>query len=211
MSFLSDTKYIIREQDFPKGSPYGWNNYPYDYYNIWVKNAGERPFRKEPTLEILTAENDLIIFKHCFPVSAIQTDNGAGDIDSYLKTLPNYKIQYTALKEKLLQYPDTRFLLFTGATLVKNQVNEDEALRASEFFRWVKEEWDTPDDNIFVWDLYSLQTEEGIYFKDEYAVSPDDSHPKAQFASMAAKLLFNRIIDIIETGGTGTTLTGEAI
>ncbi|MCD4696678.1 MAG: hypothetical protein K8S16_10610, partial [Bacteroidales bacterium] len=30
--------YFIEERVFPKKSPYGWNNYPYDYYNIWVKN-----------------------------------------------------------------------------------------------------------------------------------------------------------------------------
>ena len=33
-------EYSIKEQVFPKNEPYGWNNYPYDYYNIWVKNAG---------------------------------------------------------------------------------------------------------------------------------------------------------------------------
>jgi len=36
----NNTDYHITEQFFPKSSPYGWNNYPYDYYNIWVKNAG---------------------------------------------------------------------------------------------------------------------------------------------------------------------------
>jgi len=41
----------IREVAFPKASPYGWNNYPFDYYNIWVKNAGDQPFTEEPTLE----------------------------------------------------------------------------------------------------------------------------------------------------------------
>src|SRR5690606_16469469 len=29
------------EQAFPKSEPYGWNNYPYDYWKIWVENAGE--------------------------------------------------------------------------------------------------------------------------------------------------------------------------
>ena len=32
----------IEECVFPKKLPYGWKNYPYDYYNIWVKNAGEQ-------------------------------------------------------------------------------------------------------------------------------------------------------------------------
>jgi hypothetical protein len=33
-------KYIIHELFFPKSAPYGWHNYPYDYYNIWVKMLG---------------------------------------------------------------------------------------------------------------------------------------------------------------------------
>ena len=66
--------YIISETNFPKESPYGWNNFPYDYYNIWVKNAGNKMYKDEPTLEILTAKYDVIIFKHCFPVSNIKSD-----------------------------------------------------------------------------------------------------------------------------------------
>ena len=46
--------YGIKEMEFPKASPYGWNNNPFDYYNIWVKNAGIKPYIEEPTLEILT-------------------------------------------------------------------------------------------------------------------------------------------------------------
>jgi hypothetical protein len=47
------TRYAITEQAFPKDSPYGWENYPYDYWNIWVKNASPKPYREEPTLELL--------------------------------------------------------------------------------------------------------------------------------------------------------------
>jgi hypothetical protein len=36
-----NVNYQISEIAFPKTRPYGWNNYPYDYYNIWIKNAGE--------------------------------------------------------------------------------------------------------------------------------------------------------------------------
>ena len=68
------TNYEISAINFPKSSPYGWNNYPYDYYNIWVKNAGQKSYLEEPTLEMLTAEYDVIIFKHCFPVSRIISD-----------------------------------------------------------------------------------------------------------------------------------------
>ena len=73
------------------------------------------------------------------------------------------------------------------------------------------DEWDLPGDNIHLWDLYTLETEGGLYFKDDYAVSQNDSHPNVEFAGTAVQLLFNRIVDIIENNGNGTKLTGEKI
>jgi len=208
---LNNTSYNIEEKAFPKEVPYGWNNYPYDYYNIWVKNAGDSLFLEEPTLEILTEKYQVIIFKHCFPVGNIEADPDTADINSDNKNLANYKLQYLSLRDKLHEFPDTKFILFTGASLVQSSTKEDEAIRAREFFSWVIEEWDTPDDNIYLWDLYNLQTEGGLYFKDEYAVSPHDSHPNEYFAGELSKLLANRIIDVIESDGNRTTLTGKNI
>lgn len=201
--------YSIEEITFPKNYPYGWNNFPYDYYNIWVKNAGNEPYLEEPTLEMLTKKYDVIIFKHCYPVSNIQPEQDNGDIQSETKTISNYKLQYNALRKKMNEFPDTKFILFTGAVQVQSKINEDEAKRAREFFQWVKAEWDLEGDNIYLWDLYSLQTEGGIYFKDEYAVSVNDSHPNEEFAGSVAELLFNRIVDIIESDGNKTKLTGD--
>jgi len=206
-----NTKYTIKEKIFPKTVPYGWNNFPYDYYNIWVRNAGEEPYMEEPTLEMLTGDYQVIIFKHCFPVSNINADQDSADISSDFKTLSNYRLQYAALRDKLHEFPDTKFILFTGAAQVKSQITEEQAIRAREFFTWVTDEWDLQGDNIYIWDFYSLQTEGGLYFKDEYAASPQDSHPNDEFASRVVKLLSNRIIDIIENNGNGTLLTGEKI
>jgi hypothetical protein len=206
---INNKHYTIQEMAFPKESPYGWQNYPYDYYNIWVKNAGPEPFMEEPTLEILTKKYQVIIFKHCFPVSGIQPDKEVADINSDYKSLANYKLQYNAIRDKLHEFPDTKFILFTGAALVKGSGTEEEALRTKEFFTWVINEWDLPDDNIYIWDLYSLETEGGLYLKDEYATSPRDSHPNDKLASKAAELIFNRIIDVIDNDGKNTKLTGE--
>jgi hypothetical protein len=202
--------YTIKETEFPKASPYGWNNNPYDYYNIWVKNAGEKPYMEEPTLEMLTKEYQVIIFKHCFPVCNIKPDQDSADINSYLQTISNYKLQYSALRDKLHSFPGTKFILFTGAAQVKSNLKEDEALRAKEFFSWVKDEWDLPGDNIFIFDIYGMETEGGLYLKNEYAVSPNDSHPNGKFTGRAVRLLFNRITDVIETDGSKTLLSGEA-
>ena len=200
--------YLIKEMSFPKAEPYGWNNYPFDYYNIWVKNSGVKAFMKEPTLEILTDQYNVIIFKHCFPSSNIVADDIEADINSDTKSLQNYKLQYLALRDKMHEYPDNKFILFTGAVQVRQFLTEEEGYRAREFHDWVTQEWDQPEDNIFLWDFYQLQTEDELYFKDQYAVSPQDSHPNKTFAGRAANLLFNRIIDVIDNGGKTTTLAG---
>lgn len=205
-----NTNYSIKEKFFPKPAPYGWNNFPYDYYNIWVKNAGDKPYMEEPTLEMLTKDYKVIIFKHCYPASNILPDTDKPDINSDIKTISNYKLQYSELRDKLHEFPETKFILFTGAAQLESVISGEEALRAKEFFGWVTDQWDLPGDNIFIWDFYSLQTEGGIYFKDEYAKSPEDSHPNAEFAGKVVNLLFDRIIDVIENNGEGTVLTGVA-
>ena len=77
------TRYGIEQMNFPNTTGgYPWANYPYDYYNIWVKNAGDTPYQGEPTLEMLTKQYDVIVWKHCFPVGNILPDTGTPDVDS---------------------------------------------------------------------------------------------------------------------------------
>ena len=191
-------KYAIKEQSFPKGSPYGWNNYPFDYYNIWVKNAGQESYKDEPTLEILSKGYDVIIFKHCFPVSGIQEDDSISDINSYKKTYSNYVLQYKAIKQKLKEFSNTKFIVWTGAALTKNTTTEEEALRAEKFFDWVVNEWDEENDNIFIWDFRKLQTEDGLYFADDKAKKADDPHLSSEFSEIVAAEFAKKIIYVIE-------------
>lgn len=207
-NFRHNTKYIITERSFPKKSPYGWTNYPYDYWNIWVKNEGGTEFKGEPTLELLTKKYDVIIFKHCYPVSNIKKDRGIPDISSKSKRIENYKLQYEALKVKLREFPNNIFILLTGAALVKDKTKVENAERARIFFSWVKEEWDEAGDNIYLWDFYTLETEGGLYLKNNYAEGKRDSHPSKGFAKRVAPLFSKRIVNIIEGKGDITSLTG---
>lgn len=203
-----NTSYLISEQSFPAEEPYGWSNYPYDYYNIWVKNSGEKKFMGEPTLEMLTKEYKMIIFKHCYPVSGLTSDTLNVDINSQKKTLENYKLQYSELKNKMLQFPDTKFIVWTGAVMVKSQLSESNAMLAKSFTDWLRTSWDTADDNIHLWDFYDLETEGGLFLKAEYATALDNSHPNKKFAQKVAPLFCQRIIDVIENDGKNTTLKG---
>lgn len=93
------TRYQIDEKPFPKSEPYGWHNNPYDYWTIWVKHAGPRPYKTEPTLEMLTRRYQVIVLKHCFTVSDMVAGN-RGDVASSKQSLANYKLQYEALKKE---------------------------------------------------------------------------------------------------------------
>jgi hypothetical protein len=205
----NDTHYTFNSQYFPKLEPYGWKNYPFDYYNIWIKNAGETPYKDEPTLEMLTKTCDVIIFKHCFPVSNVIESQEIPGPDSEVKTIDNYKLQYIALKEKLRQFPQTLFIVWTGAALVESNTNEKEAVRAKEFFDWVVSDWDEKGDNIFIWDFRTLETGGGLYLPVKFSVAGNNSHPNKEFAAFAAPLFFRRIIDVIENRGDSSSITGE--
>ena len=203
------TNYQITETAFPKDAPSRWANYPYDYWNIWVRHAGPTPYQEEQTLELLAPQNDLIIWKHCYPVSNVEEDTGRPDVTSDAKRRENYVLQYQALKAKMHEFPQTRFLVWTGAALAQSSTSEANAQRARAFFAWVGDEWDQPGDNIFVWDLFELQTEGGLYLKAEYEASPGDSHPSAAFARRVAPLFGQRIADVLEGRGDQTSVTGD--
>ena len=199
----------IEEREFPREKPYGWNNYPYDYWNIWVAHAGGEPYMEEPTLEILATRYDVVVLKHCFPVSAVEPDTDRADAASPEKRLENYRLQYEALRDKMRSFPGTRFLVWTPPALVAGLTDAGEAARADSFARWVREEWDEPGDNIFVWDFRLLETEGGLYLKEENARGPANSHPAEAFAARVAPLLGRRIAAVIEGRGDKSSTTGE--
>lgn len=203
------TDYTIVEQAFPKKKPYGWNNYPYDYWNIWVRNAGQTPYQEEPTLEMLTGQYQVIVFKHCYPVSNIRPETGKPDVSSDKKRMENYRVQYEALKSKMRSFPGTRFIIWTGPARVESAITREEAERARQFFEWMKIDWDEPGDNIFVWDFYELETEGGLFLRNEYAVNDRDSHPNRSFSQKAATLLGQRIVDVIQGIADQKSITGE--
>jgi len=206
----NSTNYQIEETYFPndKGG-YGWKNYPYDYYNIWVKHEGDKDYMNEPMLESLTKKYDVIIWKHCYPVCKILPDSGQGDINSEEKRIENYKLQYNKLKEKMHSFPNTKFIVWTGAVLTKESTDPESAQRAKDFFTWVKQQWDEPGDNIFLWDLYELETEGGLYFKDEYASTAKDPHPSVAFSTKVYPFFCKRITDVIEGRGDSASITGK--
>lgn len=202
------TSYEVSETYFPRDG-YDWSNNPYDYWNIWVNHAGNQLYSNQKTLEILTEQYDVIIWKHCFPVSHVSENTGNPEVSSEYPSIENYQLQYNALKDKMKSFPNTRFIVWTGAVELEVNLSEEEAQRTKTFFDWVKNEWDTSGDNIYVWDFYRLETDGGLYLSPQYASGYDDAHPNATLSERAAPLLSNRIVNVINGRGDTTSLTGE--
>lgn len=203
------TNYHVQARVFPQKEPYGWHNYPYDYWNIWVNHAGVAPYQEEPTLEIISRHDfDVVSLKHCYPVCHIKEDPEKPAIDSPYRCIANYKLQYNALKKKMRQFPHIKFIVWTGAAMAHTPNAEAAARRAREFFQWVRDEWDEEGDNIFIWDFYELETQGGLFLKDEYCREPGNSHPSREFSETAARLFARRLIDVVEGRGNDTPKTG---
>ena len=207
------TKYVVTEIAYPH-DPYPWENYPYDYWNIWVRHAGPQPFKGQETLEMLTPRYQVIVFKHCYPVSGLEPES-APDVTSRAKTVASYKAQYAALKGKLRSFASTRFIVWTGAALTRGAMHGDyggsdeTARRAKQFFDWVKSSWDEKGDNIFVFDFYALETEGALYMKDQFAAGATDPHPNEAFSRKVAPWFAQRIVDVVEGRGDAAKLTGQ--
>ena len=189
---------------------YPWANYPYDYWNLWVRHAGTRRDRGERNLDDLARSHDVIVFKHCFPVSRVQPGAGPPSVSSPERTLANYRLQYDALKARLRQFPDRRFIVWTAPALPEPATSPAEAERAREFALWVRDVWDEPGDNVIVWDFRALETADGLYLAPERAAGARDAHPAPAFAREVAPLLGRRIVDVIEGRGDSAPLTGRA-
>ena len=206
------TGYQITEVTYPStAGGYPWVNYPYDYWNLWVSRTGSQQDRGELNLDQLTAQFDVIVFKHCFPVSSIGPDSDCNppSVSSGIQTIANYQLQYNALKTRMKQFPGTRFILWTGAAQTQATVSSASAQRARDFFTWVKTSWDQPGDNIFLWDFFELETEGGNVLKDAYAVSASDPHPNAAFSRVVAPYIGKRIVDVIEGRGDTGRMDGK--
>jgi hypothetical protein len=74
----------------------------------------------------------------------------------------------------------------------------------------VKTTWDEPNDNIFVWDFFSLETGGNAngYLLDANAYSSGNSHPGNTFTTRVTPCFVQRMIDVIEGRGDSGSITG---
>ncbi|HKI88369.1 MAG TPA: T9SS type A sorting domain-containing protein [Draconibacterium sp.] len=205
------TDYQITELSYPN-TPYPWENYPYDYWNLWVNQSCDNENQNIMCLDEMANNYDVIIWKHCFPGAAIQPDNDNPDVNSSVKTLANYKLQYRALLNLMSQYPDTKFIVWTLVPLHRNATSPEQAGRANEFVNWGKDSWlqdnGSSHSNIYIFDFFSNAAEmnpnpeNGVQYCLKYEYEGDhngsDSHPNKLANETIGPVFSKFIIDVIE-------------
>lgn len=146
------------------------------------------------------SENDIIMFKSCFPNSNI-VDEGAepGNPTDKTRTIANYKSVFDNLKSIFAAHPGKKFIYITAPPLVPAETSPDKTIRARKFNEWLKLEFvlqyrqDTGLDNFYVFDFFDILADDQNYLKKEFRRREDDSHPNAA-AGLAATTAFIKFL-----------------
>lgn len=116
------------------------NNSPKEYADI---------FNRDPTDYTLNniLEYDIIIFKNCFPTSAIKSD----------EQLNEYKNLYDKVKLGISRFPDKKFIIFTQPPLRGEVTNKEDAQRARNLADYLASPGFVEGyDNIYVFNFFDL-------------------------------------------------------
>lgn len=208
----NSSNFQITERSYPD-TPWPWENYPYDYWKLWVNNDCDNSNPNIECLPSLASNYGLVIFKHCYPGASINPDTGSPDITSSIKSLENYKLQYRALRTLMDGMPDKKFMVWTLVPLHRLATTTEEAARAYEFVKWVKNNWLTEDGkshpNIFIFDFFSLAAEMNenptngkqycLKYEYEGSHTSEDSHPNALANQTIGPFFSKAVVDVLTT------------
>jgi len=135
-------------------------------------------------------ENEIIMFKSCFPNSALQgnPDDPVPPIDnnplrgegsgSEHHTVANAKGIYIDLLEYFCTRQDKLFIVMTAPPLMSNETNNAEAANARAFNNWLVNEWLAGYlyKNVAVFDFYNVLTSNGGSANTDDAASESGNH-----------------------------------
>lgn len=220
----NDTNLQITSRQYPT-SPYPWENYPYDYWNLWINGACNSNDPDIECLNTLTQDFEVVVFKHCFPGAGILGDSGTPSVSSPIKRLENYRLQYRALRDLMDEYPNTIFIVWTLAPLHRLATDAQEAARAREFVDWVKGDFlaeNGSHPNIFIFDFWGIVAENDpnpangqvncLRYEYEGSHTDSDSHPNESANVVAGPAFAERIVEAIQifTEGGGATSSSSS-
>jgi hypothetical protein len=140
-------------------------------------------------------QHEVIIFKSCFPVSDIATD----------ELLAEYKTFYLGIREVLRKHPEKVFIVLTPPPLNPAETTAANAQRARAFANWLtSKEFLTQQPNVFAFDLFDAFAEANPAAPDYSMLRADyrngaDSHPNAKANETVAPALVDFVIQSIQT------------
>ena len=152
-------------------------------------------------------ENEIIMFKSCFPNSWVQDDNTTQPEDLYgqsynssAHTISNIKEVYRQILTYFKSRTDKMFVVIIAPPLVENVTTATEAANARTLNNWLVESWlfegSWEDNNVYVFDFFNVLTDEDNHHRisdqqiehiidagsdnySAYGVSSSDSHPNS--------------------------------
>ena len=161
-----------------------------------------------------TEENDIIMFKSCYPNSDIVAEGSEpGDPTVPTASIANYEAVLGSIEPFMAEHPNKLFIYVTAPPRASEATTPDNAARARKFNQWVMAEFvkkyteQTGKSNLRVFDLYSVLADPNTNcLREEYKTAPDDSHPN-RAGSRAAAMAFLKFLDEndIKAGHVPTT------
>lgn len=136
-------------------------------------------------------ENEIILFKSCFPnsnllgtssdpIPNINNNPLKGEIaESGYHTISNAKGIYIDLLEYFKTQNDKLFVIITAPPLGRNNTSLQAADNARAFNNWLVNDWldDYDQINVVVFDLYNILTNDGESNYSEFSTDTSDDHP----------------------------------
>ena len=133
-------------------------------------------------------QHEVLIFKSCFPNSAIKSDS----------ELQQNKSWYLEMQKVIDQHPDKVFILMTSPPLHPEKTTPEEAARARALATWLgSDEFLAGRPNLFVFNFFDLLADpDNNMLREEYQRDPDktDSHPN-KLANQTIGPLFVDFVD----------------
>ncbi len=149
--------------------------------------------------------NDIVMFKSCFPNSDIVSDGSEpGNPSDGVRSLSSYRAIFEQLKPEFAGKPEKLFVYVTAPPLVSVSTTPENAARARKFNKWIVDEYlpsysaETGLDNLYVFDLFGLLSDENGYLKEEYRLERrEDSHPNTEANRTAAKAFMEQFRSVL--------------
>ncbi len=191
---LSALGYAFWDHDYndpglrdPDGNYTGTNwdtsddNMPSDWNEVFGQEV------TDPPSNVLShmLQYDVIIFKSCFPASAIDSD----------EQLEEYREYFSNIRDVIDEHPDKLFIAFTTPPLVPNETTPEAAARARQWAEYLSsDEFLEGHPNLVIFDFFNLMADEDGYLRAEYRYDEWDSHPN-EYANGIAGPIFVEFID----------------